>query len=100
MTRSISSHPCRTGGDHRVEQSGRIIREEERHVRVYQESMPEARERTADLNGRTFSTRSECDEVCREFVRGINRLMERPLTHGWIDFTHPTRRCDGSIPWM
>jgi RHS repeat-associated protein len=77
---------------------GKIIMEEERHAAVYDNSMREARARAGELDRRRFNSKSECEEACRGFVADLKEIMERPI-HGWIDFTHPNRRCDGSFAW-
>lgn len=72
--------------------------EEERHAAVYDNSMREARARAAELDRRRFNSKGECEEACRGFGEDLNHIMNKPM-HGWIDSTHPNRRCDGSFAW-
>jgi hypothetical protein len=80
--------------------TGRIIMEEERHVAAYQDAIHEAERRTAQLNGRAYGSKAECEGACRQWVQDVQSIIQSPWRNGWIDFTHPVRRCDGSIPWI
>ena len=78
--------------------TGKIIMEEERHVATYQSGIENAMERTRKMNGQSFSSKSKCEDECRDWFAGVKRDIGQPLTTSWIDFTHPTRRCNGSVP--
>jgi RHS repeat-associated protein len=77
----------------------RIIREERRHVREYQDDFNDAVEDAAQFSHERFDSLPECDEACKEWIADTVRDLRSPLAHAWIDFTHPRRRCDGSITW-
>jgi hypothetical protein len=80
--------------------TGKIIMEEERHVAVYQDAIREAERRTAQLNGKSYGSKGECEGACRDWMKDMQSILESPWRNGWVDFTHPVRRCDGSVPWF
>ena len=81
---------------------GRIIREEMRHVRVYESDYNRAMAMAAAFSKLRFRDPKACDDACARWVKYTKDRFQSWASwfrHGTIDLTHPSRRCDGRILW-
>jgi RHS repeat-associated protein len=77
----------------------RTIREELRHASAYERSVPRAEKFVEQFRQTRFSTEAECQRACTGFLEDLRSVVRPPIVHYFIDFTHPARKCDGSIKW-